>query len=561
MTVLELAEIGETDLALATLRLLSEAEYEQRESRENGTAAFEENTLLNRKSSIEMRVINLEKMRMSGAKGGLAVQSASTKDLLPRDYYGEDNVSKQVIRERIGDQLSDAVPVAVRGRLVALLQQAIKWQSHTAQLPMVYVGDDYDDPTSTLDNSEHEEQHRAKKKKKNTRNYRIDIVMGDVPLPVSSSSGSGGRDSKRLTVDNTPILTEKMIPSKECGKIKFGKTTSPECAVFLPDGQGFVTGSSDGFVEVWETRKWGKLRTHDLPYQKKDEFMMHKTAVLSIAHSTDGEMLATGSADGTVKVWRLATGICLREFEGAHSKGVLCLCFRKDGSHVLTGSQDYLCREFGLRTSRMLKEFRAHSSYVNTCCYLYDEISAGDISKKKMLIATGSADGSVIIWDGSSAEVLYIIRPSGAAVVPGSNLTTSLPPEILGEAIEGQNIHTVIALHSMPQMLIVIPRGPKAFLLTFTGMVHRIYERNDVPAVNDSLIIVAATVSPSNKILFCATQDGACICFDVESGKSVASFGLEAEAEITGLVHHPHLSQIASFSSHSSARGLIKIWG
>lgn len=305
---------------------------------------------------------------------------------------------------------------------------------------------------------------------------------------------------------------------------------------------------------MWDTRKWGKLRTHDLPYQKNEELMMHKTAVLSIAYSRDGEMLASGSADGTVKVWKLLTGVCLRELEGAHSKGVLCLCFQKDGSHILTGSQDLLCREFGLRTSRMLKEFRAHSSYVNTCSYLYDN---NVNPSERILVATGSADGSVIIWDGSSADVLHVLRPTGGT--PGTSLATNALPEIFGEALECQNVHTVISLHSMTQTLLIVPRGSKAYLVSYNGTIHRIYERNDVQIGSDSSIFVAATVSPSNKILFCATQDEKCICFNVDSGELIMSFDLETEKEITGLLHHPHQNIMASFSSRG-VRGLIKIW-
>jgi hypothetical protein len=245
MTVLELAEIGEIDLALATLRLVCEAEYERRtdgddDDAQPGGRILDEDTILNRKSMIEMKIINLENVRKAALKSSL-----SSKDRIPRDYFGENNVSKQTRRERIGDMLANAVPMAVRGRLVALLQQAIKWQSHTGQLPIVYVGD-------TADNDNDKNVELSEKKKKNRkRNYRIDLVMGEAPLQLASTGTTLLDLDGRGGIANVPVGTslEKMIPSKECGKIKFGKATFPECAVFLPDGEGLVTGSSDGFVE------------------------------------------------------------------------------------------------------------------------------------------------------------------------------------------------------------------------------------------------------------------------------------------------------------------------
>jgi WD40 repeat-containing protein SMU1 len=150
---------------------------------------------------------------------------------------------------------------------------------------------------------------------------------------------------------------EEKVPTRQAGLIKFSEESHPETVAFSPDGVSMATGSADGFVEIWDYESC-KLRK-DLEYQANDELMMHPgQPILCSSFNKDGELLATGGGDGEVKVWRIATGSCVKRFTKAHSQGITSISFSKDSFQILSTSFDSLVRIHGLKSGKMLKEFR-----------------------------------------------------------------------------------------------------------------------------------------------------------------------------------------------------------
>ncbi|CAG9330777.1 unnamed protein product [Blepharisma stoltei] len=155
------------------------------------------------------------------------------------------------------------------------------------------------------------------------------------------------------------------------------------CFSYTPDGNCLITGSNDGFIEVWDPYT-GKLKT-SLLYQQVEEFMVHEESILSLACLND--YIAAGDSSGDINIWKIATGQCSIKFPSIHKSGVISLAWSEDSSKVVAGSPQGVIKILGLKAQTLLGEYHMHSSYVNCL----------QIKGNKLFSAGG--DGTVVIYD------------------------------------------------------------------------------------------------------------------------------------------------------------------
>lgn len=98
---------------------------------------------------------------------------------------------------------------------------------------------------------------------------------------------------------------------------------------FSPNGQYLASGSDDETVKLWLVESGECTRTME----------GHSYDVLSVAFSPDGQYLASCSFDKTVKLWSVESGACTRTMEG-HSEDVNSVAFSPDGPYLASGSYD-----------------------------------------------------------------------------------------------------------------------------------------------------------------------------------------------------------------------------
>ena len=147
----------------------------------------------------------------------------------------------------------------------------------------------------------------------------------------------------------------------------------------------------------------------------------HSKEISSVAISTDGVFVVTGSWDNTCKIWDRVTGECLHTLEG-HSDNVNSVAISADGALVVTGSFDMTCKVWDRDTCKCLHTLEGHSA----------EVSSVATSADGAFVVTGSTDKTCKVWDrvtgkclhtleGHYSRVLTVaISADGAFVVTGS---------------------------------------------------------------------------------------------------------------------------------------------
>ena len=156
-------------------------------------------------------------------------------------------------------------------------------------------------------------------------------------------------DGTRLAVAGSIGIWLYDAQTDEALDLLTGHTSVVTSVSFSPDGNTLASGSGDNTVRLWDANTGSPLRT----------LTGHTSWVSSVSFSPDGNTLASGSWDNTVRLWDATTGSPLRTLTG-HTSGSTACRFHPMAtrSQVEVGTTPCVC---GMRTPAVRSH--AHGAY------------------------------------------------------------------------------------------------------------------------------------------------------------------------------------------------------
>jgi WD40 repeat protein len=157
---------------------------------------------------------------------------------------------------------------------------------------------------------------------------------------------------------------------------------------FSPDERLLASGSTDGSVKLWDVESGALLRSGG-----------QASTILCVAFASEGGLLASGGLDATVRLWEASLGTLLETLP--HPGPVSALAWSADGHLLATGDAAGTLRLWEIgpgRRASCVESLVGHSSWVWGLAFAPDESQ----------MASASWDGSVKLWERGEAGSLRL---------------------------------------------------------------------------------------------------------------------------------------------------------
>lgn len=269
---------------------------------------------------------------------------------------------------------------------------------------------------------------------------------------------------------------------------------------FSPAGRRVASGSADGTVRVWDSLKGVELLN----------VKAHPGGVENVSYSPDGTRIASCGNDGFAVIWNALTGIEERRFDHI-GKPVHRLVFTPDGGSLITVAERKFIYVWDIEADTMIRLFEAGDKTVHGVAVSPDGES----------LATGCV--TVRLWDHLTDEKRWEVR---------------LPANVSSLAFSPNGKH--IAAGCLDKTVWVLNASDGTDACRLTGFRHGVR---------------SVVFSPDGQRLLSGGIGWEVRLWDVTAAKQLSLFWGHS-GWVNSVAFHPH----ASFAASGSDDGTVRLW-
>jgi WD40 repeat protein/tRNA A-37 threonylcarbamoyl transferase component Bud32 len=284
--------------------------------------------------------------------------------------------------------------------------------------------------------------------------------------------------------------------------------------VFSPDGKTIASGTEDGTIRLWNTAAGSLVRP------LRDHHNLD--AVTSLAFSPDGKTIASTSLGGeqVITLWDAATGYLLRTIKG-HSGGVFDITFSPDSAQLASAGSDLTVWIWDTAQDQQARSLPGK-----------DVVRAAAFGPDGSYLASAGLDRVITLWDlatghavrtflGHTGMILgvAISRDGRRAASAGADQSVRV-----WDIATAKEIYTLKGHTATVTDVAFSPDG-KTLASTSVDRTVKLWEadtgreiRTLEGHVSDA---TAVAFSPDGKRLASAGKDGFILFWDVDSGRQV----------------------------------------